>query len=180
MRNFNFKKPLYVYVIWLFWCYLIYSTLISFTPINSSYGSYDYKKKVGLLWPQGWGFFTKNPREALVDVYFVDSHDTLKVNFKNFSKENYFGLSRKSRYLNYELSLMLNEISRSSWQQQISNKYFPNQLQADTVIMKQRLSYFKPGEYYFVQHKQIPLLWQGNDQDKNVPYLFAHIVLKQQ
>lgn len=67
--------------------------------------SIDYKQQTNIrtLIPQGWAFFTRNPREKVLLFYKKQDKKYLLVNSSGSSYDKLFGLSRLSRRQNIEL-----------------------------------------------------------------------------
>lgn len=49
------------------------------------------------LFPQGWGFFTRNSKGPRTYTAEYIDESLRDINFRNFSAENYFGISRNNR-----------------------------------------------------------------------------------
>ncbi|WP_121640698.1 SdpA family antimicrobial peptide system protein [Virgibacillus sp. Bac330] len=71
--------------------YSIHSALPS-TPI---YSNKAIEKAITKIFPQGWGFFSKDPREPTIDAIHIDGDETLA--WPNMSIQNIFGLDRFGR-----------------------------------------------------------------------------------
>jgi antimicrobial peptide system SdpA family protein len=73
---------------------------------------------VRLWFPQGWKFFTRNPREVHRDVYLRDATGAWKPvsdTLMNTSAANLLGLDRKNRALNVELARLMEGIPNAGW-----------------------------------------------------------------
>ena len=77
-----------------------------------------------IFFPEGWGFFTKSPREEKHTAYYVLPNGQLSpVHSKNGSAQNWFGLSRRSRRVNMELSqLFAAAQADSGWVQVVDHE----------------------------------------------------------
>ena len=68
------------------------------------------------LAPEGWAFFTRNPREAVVLVHKMrDIGRWERLSLANFTPGNLFGLRRSSRLLTTEMALLLRGIPSDRW-----------------------------------------------------------------
>src|SRR5581483_8297699 len=101
----------------LFLCFLVLASavLISYVFLSSFETTYspDYNVRNSSLYlfPEGWGFFTRNPREAIVDIYSIEGQNQLTLlSHANGSSAYYFGASRLGRRFGYEISMVLNHI----------------------------------------------------------------------
>jgi antimicrobial peptide system SdpA family protein len=69
-------------------------------PISIKHGISN--KAVSILFPQGWSFFTKDPREASLCLYDLKKNRS-KINFKNTQSKNLFGLIKSDRLTYYKI-----------------------------------------------------------------------------
>src|SRR5256885_14361051 len=92
-------------------CYSIHVRL-PFNPIRLPFES---KLPIIAIVPQGWGFFTREPREPSVEVFTQNGHPLID---SNASPSNYFGLSRRTRALGVELGLILSQVREDQWKKQ--------------------------------------------------------------
>lgn len=162
-------------IVWLSWGTLFYLTGLSYID-NTTALSYDTKRNITFLLPQGWAFFTKNPKEALVEIYRLKGKNQLElVTYNNASAANLFGFSRRSRAVSYQLSGVIGSVPRQAWtngiggvSKTLNNRVFP-------VKLKERLTYFQEGTYLIYQFKPIPLEWANQGQEQYRPNLSAII-----
>ncbi|UZT99069.1 SdpA family antimicrobial peptide system protein [Chryseobacterium fluminis] len=119
------------------------------------------QKTFRTLLPEGWSFFTRSPREDMVTIYKIVENKPIKINSLSSNAENFFGLSRKSRKLGYDLSIILSTFQRITWikinslenikiEQQKFKKINKNQLQINTL---------DKGYYMIVSQPVIPWAW---------------------
>jgi antimicrobial peptide system SdpA family protein len=168
-------KPLYFYFVWGFWAILIYSFLVTYNPIVIF--SHEVKKNFVFTFPQGWGFFTRNPREAMVDVYRQDVQGLELVTVLNSSPGNYFGFSRNSRVVGLEMVEVVKRIPHAAWKNGKGDIHAVALETSDTIKLSKKLKYFVPGTYIFHQYKIVPFAWANLKQEKYKPYLAAKILV---
>lgn len=66
--------------------------------------------------PEGWAFFTRNPREPVVVVHSRTGDGTWgRIETANFQADNLFGLRRASRLLTTEVSGLLRDVPPGDW-----------------------------------------------------------------
>lgn len=68
--------------------------------------------------PEGWAFFTRNPREPVVVVHTPAAGGDERwrpLELANFQRENLFGLRRSSRLLTTEVTQLLREVPSEAW-----------------------------------------------------------------
>jgi len=134
---------------------------------------------ISYVFPEGWGFFTKSPRDTLLDIYSLETTGISKYNAKNFSSANTFGLSRKTRIVGYEGSLVAGLIPRSAWKT-TTNEFF-NEIENDTSVsltLDYSFNHFSKGTFLFVQYEPMPYAWAKNNQEKNQKIKYAKVLLK--
>ncbi|MEH6681692.1 MAG: SdpA family antimicrobial peptide system protein [Sediminicola sp.] len=105
----------FVLLIALFWAITFYFVVIShykYTPLNISK---VITLEQTLLTPQGWGFFTRSPREEQLYVYRVENGDYTQFLDVNFSAQNVFGFSRKNRIMLNEIVALTQKLDDSLW-----------------------------------------------------------------
>jgi antimicrobial peptide system SdpA family protein len=171
------NKPLYVYVIWIFWFGLLYFFILGFNP--TIIYKHEVKKNFMFVFPQGWGFFTRSPREAMVDAYKEENGNLNLVTVLNSSSDNYFGLSRNSRVAGMEMSEVINHVSNVSWKNGKGALKAPSTI-SDTIKLSRKLTHFKPGVYVLHQYKVVPFAWVKQHQEKYAPYLVAKVYISEE
>lgn len=162
-------------ILLLTWGILI--LLIFFSSLKEQvFVSNKLKNTLSIIFPQGWGFFTKSPREPMLEVYRVDQRNNMElVTLKNQSSSNFFGLSRRGRMIGYESSMIASQISQNLWKDEIMKNKF--KLPKDTIIQikKGDGKYFQRGIYLLVSYKIIPFIWANENQEANNPIKYTFI-----
>jgi antimicrobial peptide system SdpA family protein len=127
----------------------------------------DYEKNnIMSFFPQGWSFFTRDPREDLYVLFRVDSSKITKVNLISSSNEYFWGLSRKNRIIAYEMSLIQKDfkekdfsyIKRGDFSSVSKTKFIPN-LNLQTI---------SNGTYIIEIYPPIPWAWLNLNQEKYI------------
>ncbi|WP_338473376.1 SdpA family antimicrobial peptide system protein (plasmid) [Niallia sp. XMNu-256] len=67
------------------------------------------------LLPQGWGFFSKNPREEFLNVYSTNSE--ISAQWPNMKLTNLFGVDRTGRAQGTELGLIIPELQETDFKE---------------------------------------------------------------
>jgi antimicrobial peptide system SdpA family protein len=99
----------------IFWALVIgYIALVSVVdhPLRASYRE---RQNLVAVSPQGWAFFTRNPREPVELIYQHDGAKWGVASYSNSSLANVWGTRRAARMLSVEANAMVNEISPESW-----------------------------------------------------------------
>ncbi|MCY8424269.1 SdpA family antimicrobial peptide system protein [Bacillus vallismortis] len=106
------KSFLMLVVISAVWMVFIGKSIIAVLPTNPLSSNIDEQSFMKTLYPQGWGFFSKNPREEMVNVYETKNY-TQAVSWPNNSFKNIFGLDRHGRAQGIELGYLIEQIPSS-------------------------------------------------------------------
>jgi antimicrobial peptide system SdpA family protein len=152
------------------------SLLVFFSSFKEQvFVSVHLQRHIGTIFPEGWGFFTKNPRDPLLDVYKVEDSTLVNVTIRNQSFKNKLGFSRKSRILGYESSVLANEINAKSWSKDKMKNL--HDLKEDTVynIRNKNNRHLNKGKYLLMSYKMIPFAWSKSKQELNNPISYVYI-----
>jgi hypothetical protein len=172
--NFSIYKKIII-IFWIFMITIIFISSLKTQVVLSE----KLKMELNTLFPEGWSFFTRNPRESLLEVYKIENNRLVYLPLSNSSKENLYGFSRKSRVKGFEASIIVSDIPTKLWTEDVGRNY-ANHLydKAIEVKLKKSNNYFKNGFYLFIVRKPIPWAWANRNQEKFTPYSFVKINLK--
>ncbi len=85
--------------------FLIFSaSILSALPKNPLTPKKDITIYISQIWPQGWGFFSKSPKEEYLNVY--KSNGDPSVQWPNMKLSNLFGINRAGRAQGTEIGLI--------------------------------------------------------------------------
>lgn len=166
-----FNKKTIVLTVWT-----VISLLVFFSSFREQvFVSTHLQKHIGIIFPEGWGFFTKNPRSSLLEVYKVEGNTLVSSTIRNQSIKNRFGFSRKSRVIGYESSMLANEINVKNWSKDRMENL--HSLKEDTVynITNESNKYLNKGKYLLVSYKMIPFAWSKSKQELNNPISYVYV-----
>ena len=161
-------------------CWMLCATIILFASLKSQLVLAENQKEiVGKIFPQGWGFFTKDPQSFALNIYSCKNNKFTKVNILNQSLKNNFGFSRASRMVGYELSMVAQKIKTNEWVSDQSKNIY-NSIKNRTIIIHSdyNYSYLSKGIYVLELYKPIPYAWADQNQAKNNPISTAKILIK--
>ena len=162
-------KKLYLIALilgWLVGCVIVICTSVGHTPFQLK--SSDKIKAFQML-PQGWGFFTRDPREDKLFVYKISGDELYKITQPNFSADNLFGLSRLGRMTQMQASnLILQNFSKF----QDCDKKDPMECLTDSIYRFENSFKNKllRGKYLIKKEPALPWAWSRNRRDKSDPY----------
>lgn len=119
--------------------------------------------------PQGWGFFTRDPREDQLFVYKMSGDGLHKITQPNFSSGNLFGLSRLGRMTQMQaVNLILQHYSHF----QDCDKKDPGECRTDSIYRLENSfeHALLKGKYLVKKQPALPWAWSRNRKGKIDPY----------
>lgn len=87
-------------------------TSIPENPIRLRYSFFNNKEMKYLI-PQGWSFFTKNPREEEIYIYDLSNSLNTKIKLNNIQLNQLFGIKRENRIIYTKTSTVFQNIDAS-------------------------------------------------------------------
>ena len=126
--------------------------------------------------PQGWGFFTRNPREPLVDIYEITLNGPQKVTIPNASLKYIYGFNRGMRFTSSQVGYLVGMLQENNWRE------FKNLKKAQTNVSSfiQLRNNFSPpllcGKFIMVKTERIPWAWAKHRNTVNMPVLAVGIL----
>ncbi|WP_430908417.1 SdpA family antimicrobial peptide system protein [Maribacter sp. 2-571] len=160
--------PVLTIVLWSVFFYLILISHFEYSPVHLSK---SVSKEIFLATPQGWSFFTKNPRYERLGVYRMKKNGQIEQLTKpNFSLENQYGFNRQNRqFLSEVLSSLKSTLLKDSiWH--FSSKGALEASKEISSIYNFNSSFKDPmlcGRYILEMHKPRPWAWLSNKKYKN-------------
>ncbi len=153
----------------VFWLIIVLYIALAAIPFNPL--SLPTSKSVHIisLVPEGWGFFTRNPKETNVILYKKNG-DKWKIWTKSNGDPSFlFGLSRKNRKIVSETISILGKLPDSSWIQNREGKInfnIPKVVSVKNDTPNQLLS----GKFIIVKQDPIPWSWSKEYKHISMPY----------
>ena len=165
-------KTAATFLLWIFM-----ATIIFFSSFKEQIVvPHSIKKEVNIAFPEGWGFFTKNPRDLHLEIYKIEAGNIKSISICNHSLSNFLGLSRKSRVIGYEASMLANKVKKEQWKD--SDGTSLEKFVYESIIEIQSISnfkYFTEGDYIIKLYEPIPYAWVKENQEEFNPYKIARI-----
>ncbi|MBD3108813.1 SdpA family antimicrobial peptide system protein [Bacillus sp. AGMB 02131] len=90
------------------------STVIAVLPKGPMSFSKDTEQLISTVIYQGWGFFSKNPREPMLNAIPLDNEE--EITWPNNRAKNFFGLKRIGRSQGIELGALISDIPKEKFQ----------------------------------------------------------------
>ena len=98
------------------WACLFGYVFVHSLPYNPIGSLYPDRVGIRAFIPEGWAFFTKNPREEQFMAYTVQAGEWQPALSMPVARpRNVFGLNRAARAQGVELGLLLKQIPESAW-----------------------------------------------------------------
>ena len=98
---------------WLLAIGVVLTGTIAASPLRPSF---PVRLNLLTVAPEGWAFFTRDPREPVVVVHAPAGGGGWRaLELANFQRANLFGLRRTSRLVTTEVTELLREVSPEDW-----------------------------------------------------------------
>lgn len=175
LSKYNFSV-LSVLVLFVLCIIILNNSLMTSTAIDNSAFLKKYSHN---LFPQGWGFFTRYPREQLTKCFIKEGNNYLDIIKQCTDVENAFGLDRACRAKHAELEVLINQVKDSLW---ISGRYPKKKLSlhfaSETVLDSVKNIFHNPaiyGEVVLVKEDRLPWAWSRKSQILNPPIKYVKV-----
>lgn len=111
------KKIIFFYSCLSFCAFVLLYLLILSVPENPIKIRYPFfsHREVTLVAPQGWSFFTKNPRDEDIYLYKIEGSRLHKKSIVNMQASQGFGIDRENRLISTKLLKITAGIARKDW-----------------------------------------------------------------
>jgi antimicrobial peptide system SdpA family protein len=173
MKNFKIK-----FILIFGWSLFGFSILFS-TMKTQLVLSNNLKEFTSKLFPQGWGFFTKNPRDFVLNCYKIKNGKLELIDISNQSLKNHLGFSRSARIIGYEMSIIAGDIKNTDWKQNSDGNIY-NNINDTTITINNKylFKHLTKGDYLIKLNKPVPYAWSKYNQEKFNPFSIAKISIK--
>ncbi|WP_228558196.1 SdpA family antimicrobial peptide system protein [Myxococcus sp. AB056] len=140
-------------------------------PYNPIHLPFEKHFDMKLILPEGWAFFTRDPREDRTLPYLrtPEGQWVWASNAPNFQLQNAFGINRVSRAQSVELGILTNDAA--ALEQVACNEAPSTCLERAPVAKTLRNKSPRPtmcGELGLVFQRTIPWAWSRTHQDKPI------------
>lgn len=157
----------------LFWVLLFIYSIHSALPYNAVKLPFEDYIKTQTFLPQGWKFFTRNPREEMVSMHARnDNNQWTPIIASNASPSNFFGVSRTSRAKSVEMGILLASVRDNDidWieckksLQTCADEFSSN----GSVVNKSPVPAIC-GEVVFLRQSAVPWAWSSSKKEIIMP-----------
>lgn len=163
----------------VFWTLLAVYTVHSQLPPNALELPLESEIRFSLrsLAPQGWAFFTKDPREHRTFA-LIRSHDGWRLALVGPHAEarNLFGLDRRSRAQGVEIGLLQGQVTRDAWSPCAGRpEECLEQIAAATSLRNPSPEPSLCGTVGLVRKEPVPWAWAGVRHTVSMPGLVLRL-----
>lgn len=100
-----------------FWTLLFGYSIHAAMPFNPVALPYEQLLQVRFWLPQGWQFYTKNPRDERLLLLATDGSPLPEVSWPMAAKSNWFGIKRTARAIGVEAGALFVQIPETAWRE---------------------------------------------------------------
>ncbi len=183
-KDFKFKKNLILRIATV----ICFVAIFLYIAISSQRGlsilsndvSPHFKQVSSTIFMEAFGFFTKSPKhDETFDIYSISDNGATKLNLRNNSTYNLFGLSRKNRVRLVEIGKAVQSVGKDSWEVLDSDIFEKVLLKnSDTLVYKSvklDVKGLNEGKYVITRSKPIPWEWNKIKKTTQLKYVAVHI-----
>lgn len=167
-----------IYILSIF--FMTYFIFVSSNTDNPLFLGYSSTSKVYVLIPQGWSFFTRNPREDVLKIYRVEKDTLLYINSTvSLSLKDLFGIKRHKKRITAELSEVMFNVKRTQWHEfrKIAIGDAAKEIAtSDTIANNFKEPLLKKGVYVIYTCKRLPWAWAKSDV--SLPYQLKKVYIQ--
>lgn len=113
-RKLHYRLGAFAVLVSLLWLLVFLLSIVSSMPVNPVSQLIPNPNAFKSVFPQGWGFYSKNPRDDQLLVYDLSTQRPT-VNWPNNRTENWFGIKRSGRAQGLEVGLIQASIKSDAW-----------------------------------------------------------------
>ena len=176
-NNTNLGVPLFI--IGSFWVVVIYGILVASLPFNPLSVPRILTINLQTICPQGWAFFTRNPREEQTYLYRIIEDQPVLQPVHNSRASNLFGAERRARLESMEIAMLAESVKADKWfncEDGIGQLDSLNQL--STVKIRNNFSHPKIcGAILLEKKEQVPWAWSKEISAGEVPSKIAKLLV---
>ena len=157
-----YKKTIVFYVTSVCFITLFVYGIMQIMPNNPAKNlPFSLNLKVHDWFPQGWGFYSKDPRDLTFEI--IDLKDGEEaVQWPNNRIENGFGLSRKGRSQGIEAGRLIANINDDDWKKIENNPVDELRKMKSITVKNDSPNPTIKGDIGFIYQEPIPWNWAKN------------------
>ncbi len=157
---FNFKNTLFVLRGFVVTSIIIF-TFISSNVDNAIGFSSNASSTLYSFMPQGWAFFTRDPKEDIFNFYQIDDDNLVLLNeAPSLNPKQFFGFNRTSRKINIDMSYLVTNIPSKLWKDFSNMGCELYNLNSHSFLSQNLQNDEFKGEYLLVKKRRKPWAWK--------------------
>ncbi|UFH55074.1 SdpA family antimicrobial peptide system protein [Spirosoma sp. KNUC1025] len=156
----------------LLWIGFAFLALLTYTKDNPIRFSYEFQQNIRTLFPQGWAFFTKSPRDENLQLYrFVNNRLELVDGQRQATFANLMGFRRAARAMSVEYAYLLYDVPADKWKRSeiAPEAYIRSHNLPEVTVINKTPSPLLDGTYYLVQQGLVPWAWSSQADKITLP-----------
>lgn len=156
----------------LLWIGVAFFTLLTYSKDNPIRFSYEFQQNVRTLFPQGWAFFTKSPRDENLQLYrFANNRLELVEGQRQATLANLMGFKRSARAMSVEYAYLLYDVPADKWTRcETDPEAYIRSHKLPTVTVDNHTPRpYLSGTYYLIQQSLVPWAWASQTRQIILP-----------
>lgn len=126
------------------------------------------------VFPQGWGFFSKSPRDA--STVILNTSLELAPDWPNNSPKNLFGVKRQGRTQGIEMGLIYTQVPQNNWERCEGDlSICVSQTETKVTVTNTTPKPYFCGEYVLVTQQPVPWAWSDLIQLEQLESKFVKV-----
>lgn len=157
-------------VLGIVWGGVILYVLIGSIPESPYPPTQQERLNLLAISPQGWAFFTRDPREKAKHLYVRRKGDWIEKERSNFTLRNWFGIKRIPRIELVELKAMLADVPERQWAACKSDieTCLRNRTVEVVSLANESTTQHLCGEYAIQRREPVPWAWSQDAGDVTI------------
>ncbi len=183
MLNFNLIFVIYRLILFVLLMVFFYFMLILYLPNSAVNLCIEQRNILITLFPQGWSFFAKSPREKRVSLY-IETNENNRIKEYDFIKyrlHDYLGFNREERKFISDIMSKANFIDKNKWISSQFNKILTTSSPVYNLKINSHSWYYNDfcsNNYLYVIHKPKIWAWRNYEDTQNIMYIRVKFICK--
>jgi antimicrobial peptide system SdpA family protein len=170
-------------VLYSFWAAFILGLLVNSMPYNPLSSDDLYKEiTVRNFLPEGWGFFTKNPRDPDVIILKKRNGRWHNNEYSPLSNPtNFFGISRVARAQSTEMAMLVSQIGPELWTEctEGMTSCLTNEARGKLVSLELKVPHpVLKDTVCFISQRPVPWAWREIMTREKYPFSFVIVAIQ--
>lgn len=180
MLNFDIVFIIYRIILYISLMTLFYFLLLLYLPNSAVNLSMSQRNFLITLFPQGWSFFAKSPREKRVSLY-IETNELKEYDFIKYRLHDYLGFNREERKFISDIMNKASYIDKNEWISSQFKKILTTKSPINFIYINNNSWYYKEfcnNNYIFVIHKPKIWAWRNYEDTQNIIYTRVKFICK--